>query len=69
MACYVARSGLRRNLAARGQAPRPTPDFSKTRAEAVQLLQSLIRIDTSNPPGNETKVVDYIIQETESSVA
>ena len=43
-----------------GQAPRPLPDFSKTRDEATQLLQGLIRIDTSNPPGNETKAVDYI---------
>jgi acetylornithine deacetylase/succinyl-diaminopimelate desuccinylase-like protein len=36
------------------------PDFSKTRDEAVQLLQSLIRLDTSNPPGNETKAAEYI---------
>jgi acetylornithine deacetylase/succinyl-diaminopimelate desuccinylase-like protein len=28
-------------------------DWTKTRAEAVQLLQELIRIDTTNPPGNE----------------
>ncbi len=28
-------------------------DWSKARAEAVQLLQDLIRIDTTNPPGNE----------------
>jgi acetylornithine deacetylase/succinyl-diaminopimelate desuccinylase-like protein len=43
-----------------GQAPRPMPDFSKARDEAVQLLQSLIRIDTSNPPGNETKTAEYL---------
>src|SRR5262249_14768125 len=43
-----------------GQGPRPMPDFSKTRDEAVELLQSLVRIDTSNPPGNETKAADYI---------
>lgn len=28
-------------------------DWAKARAEAVQLLQELIRIDTTNPPGNE----------------
>lgn len=28
-------------------------DWTKARAEAVQLLQELIRIDTTNPPGNE----------------
>src|ERR1043165_10024765 len=27
--------------------------WTKVRAEAVQLLQELIRIDTTNPPGNE----------------
>src|SRR5262245_24497551 len=43
-----------------GQAPRPAPDFSKTRDEAVALLQRLIQIDTSNPPGNETGAADYI---------
>jgi acetylornithine deacetylase/succinyl-diaminopimelate desuccinylase-like protein len=43
-----------------GQAPRPMPDFAITREEATRTLQSLIRIDTSNPPGNETKATDYI---------
>jgi acetylornithine deacetylase/succinyl-diaminopimelate desuccinylase-like protein len=43
-----------------GQAASRMPDFSKTRDEAVQLLQSLIRLDTSNPPGNETKAAEYI---------
>jgi acetylornithine deacetylase/succinyl-diaminopimelate desuccinylase-like protein len=28
-------------------------DWTKVRSEAVQLLQELIRIDTTNPPGNE----------------
>ncbi len=28
-------------------------DWTKVRGEAVQLLQELIRIDTTNPPGNE----------------
>lgn len=28
-------------------------DWAKVRGEAVQLLQELIRIDTTNPPGNE----------------
>jgi acetylornithine deacetylase/succinyl-diaminopimelate desuccinylase-like protein len=29
------------------------PDWAKAQSEAVQLLQELIRIDTTNPPGNE----------------
>jgi acetylornithine deacetylase/succinyl-diaminopimelate desuccinylase-like protein len=28
--------------------------------EVIQILQQLVRIDTSNPPGNETKAAQYI---------
>jgi acetylornithine deacetylase/succinyl-diaminopimelate desuccinylase-like protein len=38
----------------------PTPDFNRARDEAIQILQGLIRIDTSNPPGNETKAASYL---------
>ena len=38
----------------------PMPDFSKAREEAVQTLQALVRIDTRNPPGNESKVAEYL---------
>jgi len=36
------------------------PDFAKARDEAVERLRALVRIDTSNPPGNETKVAEYL---------
>ncbi len=36
------------------------PDFERARDEAVSLLQALVRIDTSNPPGNETEVVELL---------
>ena len=36
------------------------PDFRAARDEAVQNLQAMIRIDTSNPPGNETKLAEYL---------
>jgi len=29
-------------------------------AQALEFLRSLVRIDTSNPPGNETRAADYI---------
>jgi len=35
-------------------------DFEAARDEAVAMLQHLIRIDTSNPPGNETLAAEYI---------
>ncbi|MDH3224407.1 MAG: M20/M25/M40 family metallo-hydrolase [Gemmatimonadota bacterium] len=36
------------------------PDFDTAGNEAVEILQALIRIDTSNPPGNETLVAQYV---------
>lgn len=36
------------------------PDFDRARDEAAALLQALVRIDSSNPPGNETQVVDVV---------
>ena len=35
-------------------------DWSKAQAEAVKLLQELIRFDTTNPPGNERVVALYL---------
>lgn len=36
------------------------PDFVRNRDEAVATLQGLIRINTSNPPGSETRAVHYL---------
>src|SRR5262245_23571109 len=36
------------------------PDFVRNRDETIRNLQSLIRLDTSNPPGNETQAVQLI---------
>jgi len=36
------------------------PDFDASGDEAVRMLQDLIRLDTSNPPGNETIVAEYV---------
>lgn len=37
-----------------------TPDWNAAREETVQHLQRLIRMDTSNPPGNEMPVARYL---------
>ncbi len=37
-----------------------TPDWSKIGPEAMTQFQGLVRIDSTDPPGNETRVVDYI---------
>src|SRR6478752_10298038 len=36
------------------------PDFTAAQAEAVKFLGELVKIDTSNPPGNETRAAEYI---------
>ena len=35
-------------------------DWDSATAEATQLLREYLRIDTSNPPGNEARAVDFI---------
>jgi hypothetical protein len=45
------------SLAARRQA---APDFQAARDETVKILSGFIRVDTSNPPGNETKGAEYL---------
>ena len=38
----------------------PAPDFVAARDEVVKILSGFVRIDTSNPPGNETKGAEYL---------
>lgn len=41
-------------------------DWPRARAEAVQLLQELIRINTTNPPGNEREAALHLLKLLES---
>ncbi len=45
---------------ARAQAPASQPDLTRLAEEAQGWLADLIKINTSNPPGNETPVAKYI---------
>ena len=36
------------------------PDWTKVDEEALRHFQALVRIDSTDPPGNETRVVDYV---------
>src|SRR6476660_8525819 len=36
------------------------PDFAAAQTEALKFLGELVKIDTSNPPGNETRAAEYI---------
>jgi len=35
-------------------------DWTKVNDEAMRHLQALVQIDSTNPPGNETRVVEYV---------
>jgi acetylornithine deacetylase/succinyl-diaminopimelate desuccinylase-like protein len=37
-----------------------SPDWTKADQEAMRHFEALIRIDSTDPPGNETRVVDYL---------
>jgi hypothetical protein len=39
---------------------RPVPDEPRSRDEAIRILSEIIKVDRSNPPGNETRVARYI---------
>src|SRR5712691_7394631 len=49
------------SVAALAQAP-AQPDWAKLEAETMQHYQALLRIDTRNPPGNETVLAEYVQQ-------
>jgi acetylornithine deacetylase/succinyl-diaminopimelate desuccinylase-like protein len=38
----------------------PTPDFAAAREEVAKILTGFVRINTSNPPGNETSGAEYL---------
>src|SRR5579862_4495136 len=38
----------------------PMPDFDAAREEAVRFLSDYLRLDTVNPPGNETRGAQYL---------
>lgn len=46
--------------ALRAQTSQPALNAEQSQAEAVHFLQELIRIDTQDPPGNESRVAHYL---------
>src|SRR5947199_5694105 len=45
--------------------PRPI-DWNQQKSETLRHYRALLQIDTTNPPGNETKAVDYLKQVLEA---
>jgi acetylornithine deacetylase/succinyl-diaminopimelate desuccinylase-like protein len=37
-----------------------TPDWAKINSETLRHFQALVQIDSTDPPGNETRVADYV---------
>jgi acetylornithine deacetylase/succinyl-diaminopimelate desuccinylase-like protein len=37
-----------------------TPDWPKANAEALRHFRALVQLDTTDPPGNETRAVEYV---------
>jgi len=50
------------SVAVAAQTGAAQPDWPKVEAETMQHYQAVLRLDTSNPPGNEHLVVDYLKQ-------
>jgi acetylornithine deacetylase/succinyl-diaminopimelate desuccinylase-like protein len=44
-----------------------TVDWQKVQAEAVEHLRALVRIDTTNPPGDERPAADYVARVCEQA--
>ena len=42
------------------RAAEPVVDWDKAKTETLLHYQSIVRMNTSNPPGNETSVVNYL---------
>ena len=53
-------------FAATAFAQTPTINWEQQKAETLRHFRALVQIDTSNPPGNETRAVDYLKQVLEA---
>jgi len=47
-------------LHAQAPATGPSPDWARVEAETIEHFQALLRMDTSDPPGNERPAAEYL---------
>jgi len=61
---FAAAAAILLSLAVSGAAPvsEPPADFRQAAAETLDHLKALVRLDTSNPPGNESRVTAYLAE-------
>ena len=48
------------SVAVLAQAPPPQPDWPRLEEETMRHYQTVLRLDTRNPPGNEVVVAEYV---------
>ena len=60
VALIVSALSLCPSAAAQQSSAASSASTDASRAEAVRFLSDLVKIDTSNPPGNEVKAANYI---------
>src|SRR5271156_2641987 len=60
--CWAAHTGGQGYTGQSQQLATPSADLVKLQGEAIVWLQDLIRINTSNPPGNEIVAAKYIAE-------
>ena len=60
--CGVAALAAVILVAAASAQPRPEPSGSAVDVETLAHFQALVRMDTSDPPGNEKPAADYLVQ-------
>ena len=63
-AAAASMAGGAASIAARRliQSASPQPDWKAIEDETMRHYQTVLRLDTSNPPGNETQVAEYLKQ-------
>ena len=61
LVCAVALAALALASHSKLSAQAPAgPDWTRMEGETMQHFQAVLRLDTSNPPGNEQLVADYL---------
>lgn len=60
LAALVAGSAASATLAAQTTRTAPQPDWAAIDAETLRHFQAILRFDSSDPPGREREVVDYL---------
>jgi len=62
-AAVSSKAGAKTTAKATAKTASPTIDFAAAGEEGLEHLKAIVRIDTSNPPGDESKVTTYLAEQ------